>query len=77
MEFRYVLSHYLEQRGMTPAELANAIGSPRSTINALLKGNAKEPKLSTAKAISDALGISLEEMARMTFGDENERHVEP
>lgn len=68
MEYRDVLAHYLEQTGMTPAELAHAIGSPRSTINALLKGRAKEPTLGKAKAIADALGVSLEEMAQMTYG---------
>ena len=69
MEYRDVLAHYLEQSVMTPAELAHAIGSPRSTINALLKGRAKEPTLGKAKAIADALGVSLEEMARMTYED--------
>ena len=54
---------------MTPAELAHAIGSPRSTINALLKGRAKEPTLGKAKAIADALGVSLEEMARKTYDE--------
>lgn len=70
MEYRDVLAHYLEEKGMTPAELAHAIGSPRSTINALLKGRAKEPTLGKAKAIADALGVSLEEMASMTYEEE-------
>lgn len=69
MEYRDVLAHYLDEKGMTPAELANAIGSPRSTINALLKGRAKEPTLGKAKAIADALGVSLEDMARMTYDE--------
>lgn len=55
---------------MTPAELARAIGSPRSTVSALLSGRAKEPTLGKAKAIADALGVSLEEMARMTYEEE-------
>lgn len=67
MEYRDVLAYYLEEKGMTPVELAHAIGSPRSTINALLKGRAKEPTLGKAKAIADALGVSLEEMARKTY----------
>ena len=29
MEYRDVLAYYLEEKGMTPAELAHAIGSPR------------------------------------------------
>lgn len=73
MEYRDVLAHYLEKKGMTPAELAHAIGSPRSTINALLKGRAKEPTLGKAKAIADALGVPLEEMAKMTYEDTENR----
>lgn len=69
MEYREVLQFYLDKSGMTPAELAYKIGSPRSTINAILRGRAKEPTLSKAKAIADALGVSLEEMAEMTYGD--------
>ena len=72
MEYRDVLMHYLNEKGMTPAELAHAIGSPRSTINAILRGRAKEPTLGKAKAIADALGVSLEEMANMTYGDTSE-----
>ncbi len=67
MGYRYVLAYYLEQKGMTPAELAHKIGSPRSTVSALLSGRAKEPTLGKAKAIADALGVSLEEMARKTY----------
>lgn len=70
MEYRFVLAHYLEEQGMTPAELARAIGSTRSTVSALLSGRAKEPTLGKAKAIADALGVSLEEMARMTYEEE-------
>lgn len=70
MEYRLVLARYLEEKGMSPAELAHAIGSPRSTISALLNGRAKEPTLGKAKAIADALGVSLEEMARMTYEED-------
>lgn len=70
MEYRLVLAHYLEEKGMSPAELAHAIGSPRSTISAFLNGRAKEPTLGKAKAIADALGVSLEEMARMTYEED-------
>lgn len=67
MDYRYVLAYYLEKQGMSPAELAHKIGSPRSTISALLNGRANEPTLGKAKAIADALGVSLEEMARKTY----------
>lgn len=67
MEYGKVLYYYLELREMSPAELARRIGSPRSTVNELLKGRVKEPTLGKAKAIADALGVSLEEMADMVY----------
>ena len=73
MEYKDVLAYYLEASGISPAELARRIDSPRSTVDALLKGRAKEPTLGKAKAIADALGVSLEEMANMTFCSNDER----
>ena len=72
MKYAKVLAYYLEKQGVSPAELARRIGSPRSTVHALLNGRAKEPTLGKAKAIADALGVPLEEMARMVF--ENDQH---
>lgn len=71
MEYKDVLVYYLAEKNMSQAELARRINSPRSTVAALLNGRAKEPTLGKAKAIADALGVSLEEMANMTF-NENE-----
>ncbi len=72
MEYREVLAFYLEKQKVSVAELARRISSPRSTIYALLGGRAKEPTLGTAKAIADALGVTLQEMADMVFADEAE-----
>ena len=72
MEYGKVLAYYLEQQGMTPAELAHEIGSPRSTINALLKGRAKEPTLGKAKAIADALANFAEEQGKIAEESTNE-----
>ena len=69
MDYKDVLAHYLKLKNVTPAELARRIDSPRSTVHALLIGRAKEPTLGKAKAIADALGVSLEEMASMVFDD--------
>ena len=71
MEYKDVIAHYLEDQGISPAELARRIGSPRSTVHALLTGRAKEPTLSKAKAIADALGVSLEEMAAMAYEEDS------
>ena len=70
MEYKDVLAYYLETTGISAAELARRIDSPRSTINELLKGRAKDPKLGTAKAIADALGVPLEEMVDMIYNTE-------
>ena len=67
MEYKDVLAYYLETKKMSAAELARRIDSPRSTVNELLKGRAKDPKLGTAKAIADALGVPLEEMVNMIY----------
>lgn len=71
MEYREVLKSYLEQANMTPAELARRIGSPRSTIHEILAGRSKEPTLGRAKAIADALGVSLDDMAKEVYEDKD------
>ena len=75
MEYREVLQRYLEELGISQAELARRIGRPRSTVNSLLKHRAKEPTLGTAKAIADALGISLEEMADRVYRDDEDEDL--
>lgn len=70
MEYKDVLAFYLEKTGVSAAELARRINSPRSTIHALLSGRAKEPTLGKAKAIADALGVTLQEMADMVFKED-------
>ena len=72
MEYGEVLNYYLVKLDMKPAELARRIDSPRSTVDAWLKGHAREPKLSTAKEVADALGVPLEEMVEMMYGDDQE-----
>ena len=72
MEYGDVLAYYLNKQGIAPAELARRIGSPRSTVHALLNGYAKEPTLGKAKAIADALGVSLQEMADMVYPDDDD-----
>lgn len=67
MEYKDVLAYYLDAKGLSAAELARRIDSPRSTVNELLKGRAKDPKLGTAKAIADAFGVPLEEMVAMLY----------
>ena len=63
------LKHYIDKQGVSAAELARRLGTSRSSICELTSGRSKEPTLGKAKAIADALGVTLEEMAEMVYGD--------
>lgn len=69
MEYGEVLAYYMEQANMSMTTLAKDANCPKSSINELLKGRAKEPTLGRAKAIADALGVTLEEMVKMMERD--------
>lgn len=57
-----VLKLYLDERGMTAGDLARKIGINRGSVYSLMDGRAKEPTLTRAKEIADALGVTLQEM---------------
>jgi len=65
MKYGEVLAYYIEKQGVSAAELARRIGSPRSTVHGLLSGRAKSPTLDTAVAIADALEVPLKDMIKM------------
>lgn len=69
MEYADVLRYYLDKAGMKPAELAQKIGSQRSSIGELMSGRSKAPSVYKAKAIAEALGVSLDEMMDMLIHD--------
>lgn len=71
MTFGEMLLKLLEEKNVSQAELARRSGISKQSITELVKGRSKEPSFSKAKAIADALGITLEEMAEMVF-EENE-----
>lgn len=62
MTFGEVLSLYMDELGVTQAELARRIGVGRQTVNNIMTGAVSNPRLDTAAAIADALGVSLQEM---------------
>lgn len=64
-----VLKFYLVKQGVSAAELARRLNTSRSSIGELTSGRSKEPTLGKAKAIADALGVSLEEMVDMMYED--------
>lgn len=46
---------------MTTAELAEKSGVPLGTLNKILSGATKDPKLETLKAIARVLGLTLDD----------------
>lgn len=62
MTYGEVLEYYIERLNITRAELASRVGISRGQVTDLITGRTKEPTLSRAKAIADALGVSLQEM---------------
>ena len=70
MEFSELLQRYLDESGMTQADLAAKLGTSRSSIGNLMRGSSREPSLHKAYAIAKALGISLDEMVRLLYEDE-------
>lgn len=68
MQFGKVLSKLIAKNGITQAELSRLSGVSRKTIGNFVTGVAKQPTLSHAKALADALGVSLDELAEMCYG---------
>lgn len=65
MTYGETLAFFLKQEGITKAELARRTGISRGQIGDLISGRTREPTLTRAKAIADALGVNLQEMCDM------------
>lgn len=63
MNFSERVKYIKKEKGITNEALSVASGIPLGTLGKLLSGFTEEPKLSTAIALSDALGCSLEYLA--------------
>lgn len=63
MRYGEVLKEYLDEKDITVKQVAASVGCPKSAIYALIAGDAKEPTLGRAKAICDALGVTLQDFA--------------
>lgn len=70
MKYGEVLDHYIKATGISRVELARRVGMGRSQITELIKGDTKEPGLTRAKLIADALGVSLNDMLDMMFEED-------
>ena len=63
MRFSERVKQVKKDKGITNEALSEASGIPLGTLGKLLSGFTEEPKLSTAVAIAEALGCSLEYLA--------------
>lgn len=69
MTYNEALRHLMHERGVKQVELARAIGRSRSYVSQLMSGEVKEPSLSTAYAIADALGVKVQDFLDLMHED--------
>lgn len=55
------IEEYKRRLGLTSAELAEKSGVPKGTLDKILSGTTKDPKLETLKAIARVLGLTLDD----------------
>lgn len=55
------IEEYKKKLGLTSAELAKRAGIPKTTLDKILSGVTKDPKLETLKAIARVLGLTLDD----------------
>ena len=55
------IEEYKKKLGLTTAELAEKSGVPKGTLDKILSGVTKDPKLETLKAIARVLGLTLDD----------------
>lgn len=60
------IAEYKKKLGITTEELSKRSGVPLGTLNKILSGATKDPKLETLKSIARVLGLSLDD-----FDDNN------
>lgn len=65
-----IIIEYKKRLGLTTEELSKRSGVPVGTLNKILSGATRDPKLETLKAIARVLGLSLND-----FDDED--HMSP
>ena len=66
------IEEYKRKLGLTSAELAIRSGVPKGTLDKILSGVTKDPKLETLKAISRVLGLTLDDFDDYDFKEETE-----
>ena len=67
-----VIQRLKKEKGITTKELSNIAGIPLGTLNKILSGQTKDPKLETLKAIAKALGCTLDDFDIKEDGENSE-----
>lgn len=63
MDLATRLRELLDQRGLTQSRVAELAGIPNETMNRIVKGTTKDPRVSTMLKIARALGVTLGSLA--------------
>lgn len=61
------IAEYKKKLGLTTEELSRRSGVPVGTLNKILSGETKDPKLETLKAIARVLGLTLNDFDDNTY----------
>ena len=71
MAFADAFKQLLAERGMKQADFARATGWSTGYVADMCTGRVKDPSLTRSKTIAEVLGISLQELYDLSFGDES------
>ena len=58
-----LINELKKQKKMTSEELARQSGVPLGTLNKILNGTTKDPKIETLRALCPVLGCTLDDLA--------------
>lgn len=70
MTYGEALRYLMRESGIEQAELARRIDKSRSYVSQLMSGKVKEPTLSVAYAIADALDVTVQDFLNLMHGGE-------
>lgn len=73
MTIAELLRNYMDGHDLTPAEMARKCGVSRQYLNGLLNGNTQTMRLDKAVGVADALEMSVDELARLLYGQPTDR----
>lgn len=69
MTYGEVLDKFIRESGLSRSEVARRAGIGRSQISDFISGRTSEPSISKAKAIADALGVTVQSFIDAMEGD--------